>query len=136
MAVIEEAIETRLSGWSDLTDIVGTRIYPGRVKQATRSASTLPALTYIRASAVRTHSQSGYSNLAAPRFQFDAWGDKESYGTVKDIINEVRKALVGFRGTIDGVRIDAVIAESERDEYEDDTETWRSTLDMRIWHGE
>lgn len=134
MAVIEEAVESRLSGWTALTDLVGTRIHPVRLPQVSRTSDGLPALSYTRASSVRVHSHQGGSGLAAPVFQFDAWAS--DYSTAKAVINEVRKALVGFRGTVDGVRIDAGLAQSERDEFEDDTGIYRTTIDIRVWHGE
>ncbi len=76
----------------------------------------------------------GPSGLAHPRIQIDVWAD--TYAAVKAAATQVRLALDGYAGTVDGVVIKAVILNGDGDRYEDHPKRHRVSMDFTIWHQE
>ena len=127
---IEEALYSYLSSHSGLTNLVGNRIYPMILPQNT----ALPAVSYQRISAIRERSHEGPSGLAHPRFQFSCWGD--TYKQVKDVAEQIRFALDGYKGIMNEVHIDAIYIEDDRDVYDPKTKIYHIAIDAVIWHEE
>jgi len=136
MATLEEGLISYLLSCPGLTALVGTRIYGLRKPQNT----ALPCLTVQRISTAReqTHDTSGASDLASPRFQFDAWA--ELYETAKPIVDELRAVLNGKRGTIgvgaNQVTIQNALVDNEVPEIEPEMNLFRARSDYIIWHVE
>ena len=127
---IEEALDTYLQSNTDLTELIGTRLYPKKLPQK----PTLPAVVYHRISGPREHSMDGSSGLAHPRFQFDMYG--RTYAAAKDVSDKMRLALDAFKGTIGGVDINGAFLEDDSDGYDDDLEIYWFQADYEIWHNE
>lgn len=125
--MIEQAIVSLLQTHVTL---VSNRIYPLVMPQN----SPLPTVVYQRISGPRIYSQSGASGLAYPRFQFSCWGT--TYASVKAVAEQVRQALSGYRGIVEGVSIQGAFIAGDVDDFEPDTGLYRSTLDFIIWHSE
>lgn len=125
---ITEAIRERLMGHAALSGLVGERIHALHLPQG----PILPAVTYQRISTPRVYSQDGYSGLAHPRWQFDAWA--ESY----DMAYDVAEALVSAVNDMasDDLDIYAATVENQSDGYEPDTGLYRQSVDAIIYHGE
>lgn len=107
----------RLVATSSVLSLVGgsaekARIYPLRLPQA----GEFPALTYARISGRRDYHMTGASGVAEARLQVDCWA--ESYGAVKALADAVRLSLSGFRGTVNGVVLQSVFLDVERDAEE------------------
>ena len=130
MSLIEEALVSKVTNDAGVSALIANRFYPVKLPQKV----TLPAMTCRRISGSRVHSLNGSSGLASPRFQFSAWAKK--YTEAKDIAEKLRLAIQGFRGTVLGVRIDAILFESDQDFYEDDLEIHQVASDYIIWHAE
>lgn len=134
MATLEQGIYSYLTNYAGLTAIIGTRVYAFRIPQSV----TMPCLTYQRISTPRilTHDTSGASNLAYPRFQFDAWAD--TYEVAKSITDVVRAALNGKTGNIGSggyiVTIQASLVDAEEPEIDPEINLFRSRSDYVIWH--
>ena len=125
---VEAEIYTRLSGYSALTDLVGTRIFPNQLPQNT----TLPAITYHRVSGQRFSAMSGDSGVVKARFQFDIWGDGvKSYKPCIDIREALRGALQRYSQTT-GTRIFDIYFLNEFEEYDKVTETQHLVIDYEI----
>ena len=95
MTVLEESLYSYLSTYAGLVSLISTRVYAFRIPQE----ATLPCMTYQRISTPRdlTHDTAGAgSDLAHPRFQFDAWAT--TYASAKAIADQLRAALNGRRG--------------------------------------
>lgn len=116
---------TRLNAWTDLTALVGTRIYPMQVPQG----AVLPAVTYQRISTIRAQDLRGSTGLADPRIQVDSWA--ESYTTAKAVAQEVRRALDGYAS---GDATALIL--SELDLLAQDGQRHRVSQDYSWWHTE
>jgi len=135
MITIEEGLTAHLKANAGLTALISTRVYPGFISQT----STLPCLTYQRISTPRiiTHDTSGASGTAHPRFQFDAWAETNT--SAKAIIDAVRAALNGYKGTmgtVNLVTVQASLTDDERYEYSPEVKIHRYSADYIIWHEE
>ena len=130
MAVVEEALKTRLEGHAGLAALVGTRIYPVRRPQN----ATLPAVTYQKVGGLSEQTHGGASGLAASRFQFDVWA--ATYSSASAVAEQIRVALIGFRGTVDGVEIGGVLHRGDRDLPDPLTGMFHRSIDFAIWHSE
>lgn len=130
MALIEQAIYERLTTYAGLAALVGARVYPVILPQS----PALPAVTYTKVTNEHVQSHGGASGLAMPRFQVDSWAT--TYASAKAVAEQVRLALLGFRGAVAGVLIGGVLAETETDVYEPETRIYRVSQDYRIAHEE
>ena len=108
---------------------LGSRIYPLKLPQDV----AYPAVVYQRISAVR-HSAFGRDATAAePVIQVDVYGEEgKGYEVFADVADAVRMALQRYRG---GTILDTFI-EAERDDYEENTELFRKSFDIRPWYRE
>ena len=125
--VIEECLVSIITGG---IAALGTRVYPIRIPQN----PTYPALAYQRISTPRIMSHSGASKLAKPRIQLTLWAT--SYSSLKTLSEALRALLVGYRGTVGGVSIQALFFDSERDEYDTETQIFQRFIDLIIHHSE
>ena len=130
MAELEQAIDSRLRNYAGLKALVGTRIYPLKLKQR----ATMPAVTYQRISGPRISAMGADPGVASPRVQIDCWGG--TYASSKAVATQVRGALQRYRGTVAAVEILAVFIESDLDIFEPDAELYRVSTDYVFWHRE
>ena len=127
---IEKVIYSKLSGDSDVSALVATRIYPVNLPQK----PTYPAIVYTRISGERAYSLGGPSDLASPRFQIDCFAS--TYSAAKDLASKIRSAINGFRGTVAGVLVQGVFLENDNDIFEDDFSVYRVSSDYFIHYKE
>lgn len=138
MATIEEALRTVLIGNVGVSALVGTRVYPVVAPQG----ASLPAVVYQRISANRQHHLQGPSGLTQVRMQFTAIAT--TYSAMKALANALRQALDGYRNTVSGVFVQAVLSAGEREQFIGETVqsgaeadmTYSTQLDMLVWHSE
>jgi len=137
MATIEEAVNALLLATSTVTALVGSgssaRIFPLVIPQN----AARPAIAYQKISSPKTMSHSGSSNLARSRFQFTF--QAATYTSAKALAAAVRNALIGYRGTVSGVRIDGILIEDDNDgdiEIQSNEVLPYVRLDAAIWHSE
>ena len=91
---LERAIFAKLSGDSDISSIVGTRISPLVLDQEL----ALPAITYDISTSRPYSDLSGATQLISLDMDFMCMADPSLEAS--DLGEEVRKALSGFRGSI------------------------------------
>jgi len=91
---LERAIFAKLSGDSDISSIVGTRISPLVLDQEL----ALPAITYDISTSRPYSDLSGATQLISLDMDFMCMAD--TFLEASDLGEEVRKALSGFRGSI------------------------------------
>lgn len=121
MAQLEKRIYAVLTGYTGVSALVGTRVYPLVLPQK----CTFPAISYLRVSGGQQMNLSGYSRLEAPRIQVDAWA--ESYGQAKDLAAAIRAALLSAT--------DFKVSDiSDRDLFEDSSALFRVSTDFTVWH--
>ena len=126
----EQAIYSRLN--SEVTAL-GGRIYPMVLPQNV----AYPAVTYQRISATR-HSSFGVDDAPVePIIQVDIYGRRDvGYGAHVTVADAVRSALQRYRDESATPPIYDIFIEAERDDYEDDTELYRKSFDLRAWYRE
>lgn len=117
------AVYLVLSSYTDLTDLISTRIYSILMPQD----ATRPALTFQRIARDRenTLSDAGGNGVVRDRYRFTAWG--ATLDECHDIADQVRLALKNAT-TLESVPV------FEADEYESDTKLYSVVSDFSIWY--
>ena len=130
MAEIAQALYTRLSGYSGLTSLVSTRIYPNVLPQGV----TYPAVSYHRVSTVRNSAMGSDIGVASPRFQLDAWG--ATYSDALSVKAQLKSAMERWTGTVDSVEVLDTYIMNEYDLYDSTVPIHRILIDVEINHRE
>lgn len=130
MPSLEDAILTRLTTYSEVTAIAGTRAYLNVLPQGV----VYPAIRLQRISTPRLRGLSGPLGRARPRMQVDCWARVPSQ--VIALSQAIRGALDGFRGMSAGVPIDSSGAEDEDGGYDDEVQAHRARIDFILSHVE
>jgi len=126
-----KVIYNLLSNSTQLTDVVGNRIYFGAIPER----ATLPALTYARISEYETVSVSMTSIKLRSRVQITI--ASKSYAQVEAILKLVKGACDKKQGNFNGVQTDSVLADGVGADFrDDDLNIYYSTIDFRITHDE
>jgi hypothetical protein len=118
--MIEEGIVAAMDASTELAALVGTNIYPVALPAGTTAA----AVTFQVVASSPNLSIDG-ALQSVKRVQFDAWSP--SYLTGKQIQKVLKNLFCGFVGTLpDGTVVSATLPGQEFDEYENDSQTYRS----------
>jgi len=132
--MIDEALRSLLIADGTVNGLVGSRIYP---LIAPRTA-TLPLVIFQRISAVRdaSHTSTSGAGLVEATYQFA--GLAPTYSAAKTLTEAVRDALDQYRGTSEGVSIDAIHAESDFDGYNEPPDVAERSFaryqQMTVWY--
>lgn len=127
MASLEESLVDILTGDAGLSALVGNRVQPAPLPQA----SALPALTYQRISHRPVHTHSGAVGLRQVRIQFDIWASTAL--SAQGVGQALHAALDHYRGTVAGVRIDAALSDNEMMDTDAESTYYRRMVDYLIW---
>ena len=130
MAGIEEAMTAVLLADSDVTDLIGDKIFPMRAPDD----FARPYIVYQKVTGPREESHSGDSDLAHPRIQLSCWSD--TYAEAKAVARTVIGSLHSFVGTSMGIDIQASTIDGEVDTFDDATKLYRTVVDVIFWHRE
>jgi hypothetical protein len=105
----EKVVKYLLENAAGVTALVGTKIYAFPLPQKTTS----PALVYSKVSSVDVPPVNAFagSNIALSRVQVTAFA--VDYPSVKNLLEEVRKALSYQSGLINGVQVVSVLPDIE-----------------------
>jgi hypothetical protein len=135
IADLRPALRAFLLGDASIFDAVGgalpvPRIFPVVLPQGVKD----PSIVYTRISGQGDHHMQGASGLARPRYQIDAYARKaEDANALADL---VKARLDGFRGAMGAVNVQGVFFETERDDYQAESELHRVSRDYFIWFEE
>lgn len=137
---VAEAIVTRLKSLSVITALVGSRVYTMELPQG----GTLPAIRVQRIGESTFMHMRGGVGLYRSRVQVDSVSRKASgvdhYAQARAIDEAVRganngSALVGFTGTVGGVRMTGILASDVRESYDAAELTqFKIMRDLLVWH--
>ena len=97
-----KAIYSILSSDSDVSAIVGTRIYP----QIAAQGAAFPFVVYVLQDTSPSDTKSGVSTLDEVRY--DIVVASETYAEASDLTEKIRTALDRYSGTVAGVVIDSI----------------------------
>lgn len=128
--MIEPALYSIVVGDAGVSSLIATRMYPMVMPQN----ATLPAVSYFEVVAPRDHHGRGASGFVSAIYQIDCWAS--THVAARSLAEAVRLALDGYRGRAAGVEVGAVLLESERDLYEDESRTYRRSQQYRVNYGE
>lgn len=132
---MEEQFVTLLESQTPIIDVVGNRIYPVKLPQA----SPMPAMTYHVISAPRSYNQDGQTDLTPFLMQLDCWG--ETYGDAQSVRNAIVTAISGLIDQQIGspaILFSAIFIQQERDGYasnldDSDSQLYRKSMDLQVW---
>lgn len=109
---------------------VSGRIHPDRLPDP----AVFPAIVYLRAATTRDAAYDGIPEFVESRMQIDVWSRTASER--RTIADTVRRALLGYHGTMGTTAVAIPRQPSDFDEYETDTKLYRAILEFVIWHSE
>ena len=130
---LETDLVAYLKSLPAITGILGSSssISPWPVEQN----PVFPYLTYFRVSNKTVNSMtSGSSGLVRTVLQFDCWARRRI--ETWDLADELRKALLGFKGVMGSTTIQNVVEVQMMDWYEEEDQVARRTLRLGIWYCE
>lgn len=129
--MIDHAIYSKLSQDSNITAIVGQRIYPVKLPQEV----TIPAIRFSRVSTTgRIITHSGSADVAKSRYQFSCYA--EDILTAKNISEKIRQLFHGQTFEENGEEVFNATAVNEVDLYDDDLDEFNVVLDIIFFHKE
>lgn len=126
--MLDDQLYDHLQTFAGLTSLVGTRVWPNRLKET----ATMPALVWQCINDAPSYSHGGDSGLDDGLYQFSCWGRTPL--EAKQVAVQVRAALGGKSATLtDGTKFTAFV---ENVLSNDDAETglFRVNVDVRFWH--
>jgi hypothetical protein len=127
---IESVLYDRLSGYSGLTALVSTRIYPNVAPQNV----TVPYITFRRVSSVRDSGFGTDLGTVTDRFQFDAFDT--TYSGLRSIVEQLRAALQRWTTTGPPV-VEGVFMENTQETFDaEPVLLHRAITDFRIHYQE
>ena len=129
---IEDEIYTRLSGFTALTDLVSTDIFPVRAPQETAA----PYVVFFEVSANRPGAMGVTYGLTRARFQFTAYGQDRSGMSGADesrsIVEQLKAAMDPWT-TSSGIIVQGTMFLGEGPHiYDDDSKTDQFSVDYEI----
>lgn len=123
---IEEALFAWLSANEAVSDLVGDRIYHGKLKQN----PTYPAIRYKDITAQQPMAHDGPGDFLSRRFQFDCFGQTPKQA--RTVAAALRRQLNGFRGLMDEVQVWGIFFLNENSDFGDAAKKDRVAVDFKI----
>lgn len=138
MALIEEIVYARTTGFAALAAEIATRCYPDVLPQASDLSQLpggrlYPAIRYLivsNADVARTHDL-GPNTAQRPRVQFDVYAETKLQAA--EIGELVRQCWDGFKGEVLGQRVVALKV-NDLGVREEEIDLYRRQFDFMIWH--
>ena len=121
-----KAIYTILTDDSDVSAIVGTRVYP----QVAAQGAAFPFIVYVLQDTSPSDTKSGVSTLDEVRY--DIVVASETYAEASDLTNKIRTALDRYTGTVAGVVIDSIQFQDIDADNDPGTETYLTSSEYII----
>ena len=126
---LEEAFYSDISSVTNVTNLVGTRIYPLVLQQE----DMFPAITYQRISTPRIYSLSGHTGLTTTRFQIDIIADSLAMAhTISELIRIRYSSFTRLMGGVSGVQIANIVLDDEQHFYDEVTKKRTIIIDLII----
>ena len=134
-----EALYKYLSTYSGITTLISTRLYPVVIPQGV----TYPAVSFQKISMQRVHAFQQDTGLTSAMIQVSTWAKtdstKKGYAHCQAVSSQIRAALQNYSGVMGGtggVTVNAVLIESEMDDYEEASEVYVVHQEYEIWYQE
>lgn len=114
-------LHTRLSTHAGTAALVSTRVYPVILPQNV----TMPAIAYQRISGT---AQNGTTQIREARYQISCWGS--TFASAQSVATQVRAALEEWSIGGSGVYVRMARVVNEQDDWEEDTRSYRTIIDV------
>lgn len=133
--LLEEGLQSYLSGVAGVAALVGARIYPVALPQE----GPYPAVTYERTGGEVIHAMGQDPGLSSAAMQLTCWG--ATYSSAKASAAAVRAALQNQLnvtwGGESGVVVQAAFVEGEKDDgYEPEARLYAVSVACLVWYKE
>ncbi|MFA5445044.1 MAG: DUF3168 domain-containing protein [Bacteroidales bacterium] len=129
--MIEQAIRYILVNDTTVKAIT-TRCYPVKLPQS----PVYPLMLYHAVGGIEEHALGGTTGKSRSRMQVEAWSNVSAL-EAKTLMKAISGALIDYVGTVAGVVIKSITAESRPiSGYEAGVEAYRYHRDFMIWHTE
>lgn len=128
---VRQVIVARLLAYTDLTDLVSTRVYPVMRHQIPTGADGLPCVTVRK---VSNGFEESFTDvfLEHPVYRVTAWGDTPT--EAEDVAAEVRAALTKWSSAVTTpVILDVRPIPTGDEDYDGDDAFWEDQ-DFEVWH--
>ena len=123
----ESDLTTYLKANGGVAALVAARIYPLRLPQV----PTFPAIVYQNISTVvLDHNHGGAGRLLRARLSFSCWAG--SHAGADALADALRTALDGYSGTMTSTVVEYSLMQSERADWDAETEDYRRIQDYYI----
>lgn len=131
-----EALYTQLTGDSDISNLIGTRVFPSVAPQN----ATTPYIIYNKTAETFDHAMRVDPNIASPRYNISSYST--SYSQSRTMAKMVEDNLRDFTGSMgpssEPISIQRVFMEFEMDMAHRDLENFEVMYhviqDYQIWH--
>jgi hypothetical protein len=97
-----KAIYSILTNDSDVSALIGTRVYP----QVAAQGAAFPFVVYVLQDNTPSDTKSGVSTL--DEIRYDIVAVAETYSQLTDLTEKIRTALDRYTGTVEGVVVDSI----------------------------
>lgn len=128
---VREALHYRLNNYSNLTDLVSTRIYSIKMPQGVE----YPAVSFhVSSPGPQQHTMnSDAGHPASPLFQVDSWAMTQD--DAEDVAIQVSAALKDYSATVSGVVFQRIFQETSTPHiyYEPVIDGYRAMQFYRVW---
>ncbi len=131
---LQQGIKTYLESRTDITTVVGNRIFPLIAPQDT----TYPYIVFQKISTNQQHDLGGSAGFNRARMQFNCWS--KTYLEAAEISEKIRLNMDGFGSAFMGdVFVQSCLNLDDDDELEEDSETQELTSygvrsDYQYWY--
>lgn len=136
LADIRVGLRALLLGDAAISAAVGSaRIYPIKLPQGQKLAS----IVYSRISGYNDHYMDEPSGVNRARVQIDCWAPTTDAADL--LARQVKNQIDGYRGSIlwgenspaDAIIVQGIFFDSEREDWDDDAQMYRSSKDYIVW---
>ena len=125
----EKVIRALLGAAAPVVALVGTRVYPAPIPQAT----TMPAIGYSHVSTVPLSTLDAAAGYNLVRSRIEVFAIAKTYADQKTLVEEIRKALDYQRGTIAGIEVVSIIRDvAGPDLRDDDMQVFTQATDFLV----
>lgn len=130
MAEIDDAIYSRLSGYSGLSALVDDRIWPGVAKQG----AALPYATFHEITTTPTNAMGADIPPTEMRLQVSIFDDNAP--GCRAVAAQVKAALSRYSGTEAGIVIQQIFFKDRSKQFNSATKDFQINMDFRVFYEE
>lgn len=107
----EAVLRTALVGSTNVTTLVGTRIYPVLAP----ASATLPFVTWRRTGIERQQTLGSPAGMPRVTVDYEIYGT--TYEQTRSVADAMRRILDGYGGTVDNTTVNQTSLENESDDF-------------------